>query len=68
MLVYDTVPLEADLETTGQISVTLYAASSARDTDFTAALVDVFPDEYAHSTTMQNILLTLPYRSSHGEC
>ena len=30
------------------MSVTLSAATSARDTDFTAALVDVFPDGYAH--------------------
>ena len=31
------------LEVTGQIELTLYAASSAPDTDFTATLVDVHP-------------------------
>ncbi|HWT82470.1 MAG TPA: CocE/NonD family hydrolase, partial [Candidatus Methylomirabilis sp.] len=46
VLVYTTPPLEADLEVTGPISVTLYAASDALDTDFTAKLVDVFPDGY----------------------
>ena len=32
---------------TGPVSVTLYAGSDALDTDFTAKLVDVFPDGYA---------------------
>lgn len=44
VLVYTTAPLTADLEVTGPITMTLYAASSARDTDFTAKLVDVYPD------------------------
>ena len=44
MLVYTTPPLESDVEVTGPITVTLYAASSAPDTDFTAKLDDVYPD------------------------
>ncbi len=32
------------MEVTGQITVMLYASSTAPDTDFTAKLVDVFPD------------------------
>jgi putative CocE/NonD family hydrolase len=47
VLVYTTPPLESDVEVTGSVSVTLYAASDAPDTDFTAKLVDVFPDGYA---------------------
>jgi putative CocE/NonD family hydrolase len=47
VLVYTTPPLEEDMEVTGPVSVVLYAASDARDTDFTAKLVDVFPDGYA---------------------
>ncbi len=43
VLVYSTDPLEADLEATGPIELTLFAASDARDTDFTATLVDVHP-------------------------
>jgi len=44
VLVYTSAPLEAPLEVTGPLTVILYAASSARDTDFTAKLVDVYPD------------------------
>ncbi len=47
VLVYTTPWLAEALEVTGPIVVRLFAASSARDTDFTAALVDVFPDGFA---------------------
>jgi putative CocE/NonD family hydrolase len=43
VLVFQTAPLEADLEVTGRLIVTLFASSSAPDTDFTAKLVDVYP-------------------------
>ena len=36
---------------TGPVTVTLYASSSAQDTDFTAKLVDVSPDGYAKNLT-----------------
>ncbi len=36
--------LRGDLEVTGPLSVTLHATTSAADTDFTAKLVDVWPD------------------------
>ena len=49
VLVFATEPLERDTEVTGPITVTLYAASSARDTDFTAKLVDVHPDGKAYN-------------------
>jgi len=49
VLVY-TSPVTSDaLEVTGPVTVTLYAASSAPDTDFTAKLVDVRPDGYAQN-------------------
>jgi predicted acyl esterase len=44
VLVFTTPPLAAPLEVTGRISVHLNAASSARDTDFTAKLTDVYPN------------------------
>jgi putative CocE/NonD family hydrolase len=47
VLVYTTEPLAQDTEVTGPIVLTLFAASSAPDTDFTAALVDVYPNEKA---------------------
>jgi hypothetical protein len=48
VLVYTSESLEEEREITGPIGVTLYAASSAKDTDFNATLVDVFPDGYCH--------------------
>jgi hypothetical protein len=44
VLVYSTPPLQQDLEVTGPVIVKLYASSSATNTDFTAKLVDVYPD------------------------
>ncbi|WP_174183557.1 CocE/NonD family hydrolase [Nocardia barduliensis] len=44
VLCYATPVLEVPVEVTGPISVTLFVSSSAVDTDFTAKLVDVFPD------------------------
>ena len=49
VLVYTTDPLEEDLTVIGPVAVELWAASSARDTDFTAKLVDVHLDGYAHN-------------------
>ena len=66
---YTSDPLPEDLEVTGPVVVKLYARTSARDTDFTAKLVDVHPDGYAvnlcdgivrgryrESTTQQKLL------------
>ncbi len=43
-LYFITPKLQDGVEVTGPISVTLYASSSAKDTDFTAMLLDVHPD------------------------
>jgi len=43
VLVYSTPPLGGDVEVTGPVTVTLWASSSAIDTDFTAMLIDVSP-------------------------
>jgi putative CocE/NonD family hydrolase len=43
VLVFQTPPLDRDMEVTGRLVVKLWAASSAPDTDFTAKLVDVYP-------------------------
>jgi len=43
VLVFQTEPLAADLEVTGEIEVKLWVSSSAVDTDFTAKLIDVYP-------------------------
>ena len=44
VLVYTSPELDVDVEVTGPISVELYASTSAKDTDFTAKFVDVYPD------------------------
>jgi uncharacterized protein len=51
VLVFSTPPLTEDTEVTGFVTVELYAASSAVDTDFTALLVDVDPSGYARFLT-----------------
>jgi len=43
VVVFQTEPLEEPVEVIGPITVTLYASSSAPDTDFTVKLVDVYP-------------------------
>jgi putative CocE/NonD family hydrolase len=44
VLTYYSQPLEEPLEVTGMLRLVLFAASSAKDTDFTAKLMDVAPD------------------------
>lgn len=44
ILVYTSAPLDRAVDVTGPVTVELYAATSAVDTDFTAKLVDVAPD------------------------
>jgi putative CocE/NonD family hydrolase len=51
ILVYSTHVLDEDLECTGPITTVVYASSSAVDTDFTATLIDVFPDGKAINVT-----------------
>jgi putative CocE/NonD family hydrolase len=51
VLIYSAIPFSHDTEVTGPISLELYAKSSAVDTDFTAKLVDVWPNGYAQNIT-----------------
>ena len=51
VLVFSTPPLAQDVEATGWVKATLYASSSAVDTDFTALLADVEPSSYARFLT-----------------
>jgi putative CocE/NonD family hydrolase len=62
VLVYTSSPLKRDLETVGPVKVVLYVATTARDTDFTAKLVDVAPDGVARNLT--DGILRLRYRNS----
>ena len=43
VVVFQTTPLDADVEVTGRLVVKLWGSSDALDTDFTAKLVDEYP-------------------------
>ena len=49
VLIYESDPLEEGVEATGVPVMTLFASSSAPDTDFIVKLVDVHPDGFAQS-------------------
>ena len=46
ILVYASPPIEDPIEVTGPITMKLWAASSARDTDFIVKLLDVWPNGF----------------------
>ncbi len=62
ILIYTTKPLKRDVEVVGPVQAVLWVATSAKDTDFTAKLVDVAPDGYARNLT--DGILRLRYRNS----
>ena len=62
VLCYTTPPLERPVEVTGPIELMLYVSSSARDTDFTGKLVDVYPDGRAEN--LADGILRARYRQS----
>ena len=62
VLVYSTPPLPRDLEVTGFVTLELYAATSAADTDFTAMLVDV--DEHGDARYLADGIIRARYRNS----
>jgi putative CocE/NonD family hydrolase len=51
VLIYSTSAFAQDTEVTGPVTLELFAKSSAVDTDFTAKLVDVWPDGFAQNLT-----------------
>jgi uncharacterized protein len=62
VLIYSTGPLAQDMEVTGPVSRSIYAKSTAVDTDFTAKLVDVWPNGFAQNLTEG--ILRARYRNS----
>ena len=64
VLVYTSPTLEQDLEVTGPVTVTLYTASSAPDTDFTATLADVGP--CGCTRTLTDGIIRARYRESQS--
>jgi hypothetical protein len=62
VLVYSTPPLAQDVEATGFVTLELYAATSAADTDFTAMLVDV--DQHGYARYLADGVIRARYRNS----
>jgi predicted acyl esterase len=65
VLTYSTGPLEQDLDVVGPLRMTLYASSSAVDTDFVVRLSDVFPD--GRAIQLQAGALRTRYRDPAAE-
>lgn len=65
VLVYTSQPLEEDLLLIGDVSVELYAATSAPDTDWTARLCMVTPE--GRSTNLQEGIIRARFRDSLSE-
>jgi len=65
VLCYSTSVLDRPVEVTGPITLVLFISSSARDTDFTGKLVDVYPDGRAEILT--DGILRARYRESFSE-
>ena len=64
-MVYSSAPLEKGVEIAGPIELILYVSSSAKDTDFTAKLVDVYPDGTAYN--LQDTIFRVRYREGYGK-
>jgi hypothetical protein len=64
VLVFQTAPLERDVEVTGAIEAELWIASNCPDTDFTIKLLDVYPPnaDYAdgYAMNLTDGILRLP--------
>ena len=64
VLVYTSPALERDLEIAGRVTLVLYGSCSAPDCDWTAKLVDVFPDGRAFN--LADGILRARYRCSRA--
>jgi putative CocE/NonD family hydrolase len=65
ILVYSTEPLKEGVELSGPIEVTLYVSSSAKDTDFTVKLIDVYPDGRAYN--LDETIQRMRYRNGYDK-
>lgn len=64
ILVYSTEPLTEGVEVGGFIETELYVSSSAKDTDFTIKLIDVYPDGAAYN--LDETIQRVRYRDGYG--
>ncbi len=65
VLIYTTPALTEPLEVTGPVSMKLFASTTAKDTDWTAKLVDVHPNGYAQN--IQSGIIRARYRGGAGK-
>ena len=67
VLVFQTDPLDQDIEVTGPIEVTLWVTSTAVDTDFTAKLIDFYPPNewypFGYALNLTDSIMRLRYRN-----
>ena len=68
VVVFQTAPLEEDVEITGPVSVHLWISSNAVDTDFTAKLIDVYPPSVdypeGYALNLTDGILRVKFRNS----
>ena len=64
VLTYTSDELDADVEVIGPVEITLFAASSAKDTDFIVRICDVYPD--GRSIFLTEGILRARYRGSEA--
>jgi len=68
VLVYTSNPMKKDLEITGPIKAEIFAASSAKDTDFIVKVSDVYPNGYSQNITPPlSGVIRARYRNSESE-
>jgi uncharacterized protein len=65
VLVFTTPTFTQEFEVTGPVTADLYVSSSAVDTDFTAKLVDVWPNGFVQNLT--DGILRMRYRNSQSK-
>src|SRR4029453_8959610 len=63
LLIYSTEPLRAGVTIAGSVRARLYISSDAKDTDFTAKLVDV--DPAGHSWNIATGIKRVRYRNGY---
>jgi len=65
ILVFTSEPLKDGIEASGPIDVTLFVSSDAKDTDFTAKLIDVYPDGTAYN--LDETIQRMRYRDGYDK-
>ena len=70
VIVFQTDLLQQNTEVTGPIDVTLWVSSTAKDTDFTAKLIDVYPPStfypLGYALNLTDSIIRLRYRKGPG--